>query len=837
MMIRLDRFGGLVPKVHQKALPPNNAQRADSCRLLSGALGAWNARQTVCALENPATINTMYLFNRQHWLTWAQVVDVTRGAIGGDTTERTYFTGGPEGRPQVTDLAAALGGDEPFWEANRFYSVGDYVVPTSGTGLRYEALQDGFSGSQEPAWPAGAGDMVPDVGVAWISREFSDYPTPAEQGDPAICWMLPERSYHLGVPKPATAPVATRPAPTGSVLGVSQLTGALSGKNLMQLDGVIHDGVNPQTIHFNIRSEVYSSTLNLGTGSFIYDLSRIDPIGTSELLQTVVVSVQNLSFNEPALMVELGQPGVVPERTLAVTETRPPGIYSYRGGFNFQNVVSEIDMVDAVVQQTLWSTNSETVLKQLTIEVGPDHPFAVGDRIIIAGAAGIDQLNSEHVVYEVGPSSVIVVFPAGTIVNAADYVSGGTWQMLPSVENSIDRVYVYTHVAVMGGKFQEGPSSSPSNMVTLQEGDPITLTGLSTPQAGHNVSRMRIYRTVDGESEATYKFIGEASIAVSYVDTVPEDSAEIGEELQSITWSPPPAELSNITEMPGGILAGTAGNEVCFCEPYQPHAWPLDYRKAVTGAPMALGAFGNSVAVLTDSFPYLITGTHPDSMSIDKLELAWACVSKRSVVDMGYSIVYASPDGLVSVGPGQLELVTRGLFSEREWQALKPETIVAARYDSAYVFFYDDGQTQAGYMFDPREPLATLTQLGFYADALYTDNRTGTLYMAVQGALVAFNSNQEVTEHYVWRSKRFVTRHAINFSAAQVKADGYPVIFNLYSASEGSVRHRFAKVVTSDDPFRLPGGYRSGEWEVELSGDREVTAVFLAETVEELRDA
>ena len=838
MIIRLDRFGGLIPRAHQKTLPPNNAQRADNCRLLSGALGAWQSRQQVCALENPATVNTIYLFNHEHWLSWPQVVDVTRGAIGGDVTERTYFTGGPEGRPQVIDTNTALGGNEPFWSPSRFYNSGDYVVPTAGNGLRYEALQAGITGQQEPVWPS-VGSTVPDGGaggVAWIGRHFADYAPPSEQASPAICWMLPERSYHLGVPRPAAAPVATRTVPTASVLSVSSFANVESGEFLNRLDNVVHDGTTQITVRATVESGIQIVTSQTGTVTYV--LSRIDPLGTATVLQTVVVNVEGTgSPGEPGVIFEtpIGD-FILPMRTLEVTEVRPPGLYSYRLSAA-TTINPDPSIFGTLTHFYSWSTAAGTVLSGVEVEVGPDHPFAVGDRIIIFGVVGINALNAEHAVLDVGPTSVFIVFPAGVEVDAGDYVSGGTWQHLPSIANSIDRVYVYTFIAIMGGKHQEGQPSPPSAIISLRPGDPVTLTGMSLPPDGYNVSRMRIYRTVDGETNATYKFIAEQPVATSHVDTVPEDSPQIGEEVPSITWSPPPQNLTNITEMPGGILAGTSGNEVLFCEPYQPHAWPLEYRKAVTGEPVALGAFGNSLAVLTDSFPYLITGTHPDSMSIDKLELAWACVSKRSVVDMGYSIVYACPDGLVSVGPGQLELVTRGLFSEREWQALNPESIMAARYDSAYVFFYDNGITRGGYLFNPREPLATLTQLSFFASAAHTDNRSGTLYLAVDGNLVAFNTAHAARESYVWRSKRFVTTSAINFSAAQVKADGYPVAFALYSAAEGALRRRFFRLVMNDDPFRLPGGYRSGEWEIELSGDRDVTAVFLAETVQELRNA
>lgn len=833
MIIRLDRFAGLVPRAHEKALPANNAQRADNCRLLGGALGAWQSREQVCVLENPDTIKTIYLFNRDHWLAWPEVVDVTRGAIGGDTTERTYFTGGPEGQPQVIDIATALGGSEPNWTPSYLYGAGDYVVPSAPNGMRYEAQQGGLSGGYEPMWPPLGGTVV-DGGVTWIGREFADYLPASEQEEPAICWMLPERSYHLGVPRPATAPVATRPAPTGSVLSVKPFANVTSGINQNRLNNVVHDGTTEITVRVTVSSSIVVTSNQ--TGTITYTLRRIDPLGTVEVVATEVVNVSGSgSPGEPDIVVDAF--GMTPLRAISVTEARPSGIYSYSISVELSGITPDPQHTNTALHGYSWSTVAGTVLSGVEVEVGPDHPFEKDDRIIIFGALGIDALNTEHKVQDAGPNSVFIVFPPGVEVDASDYVSGGTWEMMPSVANSLDRVYVYTYIAVMGGKNQEGPPSSPSNMVALQKNDSITLTGLSMPPSGYNITRMRIYRTVEGETNTTYKFVGEAHVATSYTDAIPEDSAEIGEEVPSITWSPPPANLTNITEMPGGILAGTAGNEVLFCEPYQPHAWPLDYRKAVTGSPVALGAFGNSIVVLTDSFPWLITGTHPDSMTPDKLELAWACVSKRGVVDMGYSIVYPSPDGLVSVGPGQLDLVTRGLFSEREWQALKPESILAARYDSAYVFFYDNGQTRAGFMFDPREPLATLTELGFYADAAFTDNRTGNLYLVVEGEIVTFNASDESRENYVWRSKRFVTPSAINFSAAQVKADGYPVLISIYSAVAGATRHRYSRLVMNDEPFRLPGGYRASEWEIELSGDREVTAVFLAESVQELRSA
>ncbi|AXQ30447.1 hypothetical protein D0B54_17965 [Solimonas sp. K1W22B-7] len=113
--IRIEPSRGLIPRVAPQLLPPECAQVATNARLLSGDLEAWRQPAQIAALFKSGEIRSLHLMARQHWLHWtaaelgagAVTVDVARGPIAGDETERTYFTG--TDAPRVTDIARAIG--------------------------------------------------------------------------------------------------------------------------------------------------------------------------------------------------------------------------------------------------------------------------------------------------------------------------------------------------------------------------------------------------------------------------------------------------------------------------------------------------------------------------------------------------------------------------------------------------------------------------------------------------------------------------------------------------------------------------------------------------------
>src|SRR5690606_18334280 len=103
-------------------------------------------------------------------------------------------------------------------------------------------------------------------------------------------------------------------------------------------------------------------------------------------------------------------------------------------------------------------------------------------------------------------------------------------------------------------------------------------------------------------------------------------------------WTAPPDALSGLTAMPNGMMAAFVGKDLYFCEPFRPHAWPEIYVLTTDFPIVALGALGTTLWVLTEGYPYRVSGTTPGSMVMDKVEANLPCVNARAVVDLGHAI-------------------------------------------------------------------------------------------------------------------------------------------------------------------------------------------------------
>lgn len=70
-----------------------------------------------------------------------------------------------------------------------------------------------------------------------------------------------------------------------------------------------------------------------------------------------------------------------------------------------------------------------------------------------------------------------------------------------------------------------------------------------------------------------------------------------------------------------------------------------------------------------------------------------------------------------------------------------------------------------------------------------------------------------------------------NFGYGQVLATAYPLTMNVYG--DGALKH--SQTVTSELAFRLPSGFRSRYWELELIGGGRVRSAVLADSAAELQ--
>jgi hypothetical protein len=390
----------------------------------------------------------------------------------------------------------------------------------------------------------------------------------------------------------------------------------------------------------------------------------------------------------------------------------------------------------------------------------------------------------------------------------------------PSLTES--RVYVYTWVNKESGfEFESAPSPA-SEIVDVHDGQSVTISGFGTPTSGYTVTHKRLYRTVNG----VYLFVEELTLATAnYTDT--KDPDELSEELPSATWLPPPANLKGLINLPNGIMAGFVGRDVYLCDPYHPHAWPLQYVQTVDYPVVGLGRMDTTLAVLTTGTPYFLQGTSPDTMVLVKSDLEQSCASKRSIVSANGVVMYASPDGLVMLTPGGSKIVTETYFTRAQWQSyFVPTSIHGYMHDLKYIGFYDNGTTAGGFIYDLTSGQFIIHDV--YATCGYTDLQRDQLYLGFSDrSLKKWLSGS--AKSYTWRSKKFSLPQVAGFSCATLEAEGYPMTMKFYM--DGTLFH--TQTVASRDTFRLP--VKEGrDLEFQIEGQYEVFSVAIGQSVEEL---
>lgn len=335
-----------------------------------------------------------------------------------------------------------------------------------------------------------------------------------------------------------------------------------------------------------------------------------------------------------------------------------------------------------------------------------------------------------------------------------------------------DRAYVYTYVSTFGAVTEESGPSPAANVTVSTSGATVTVSGFAAaPTTGYNITHRRIYRTVVGATSVVYSFVAEIPISTtSFVDNLTVN--QLGEGLTTLEFEPPPSGLKGLVAMPNGILAGFKDNEVWFCEPYLPHAWPSVYTLAVEYPIVGLGVYDTTLVVMTNKYPYLITGTTPAAMSQTKLPIPQPCASKRSIASDQYGVLYASPNGLVSIGAGTQDVITTPLYTRDEWQTLAPTSMLGVIYNNLYMCFHNT-PTGIEALVIARGDIPPLSFLSFDATSVYIDRGTGYIYAVSQfdNKLYQLDSDQVNNTLYEWKSKKFVMPNPMSFSTIKLQAN------------------------------------------------------------------
>lgn len=385
------------------------------------------------------------------------------------------------------------------------------------------------------------------------------------------------------------------------------------------------------------------------------------------------------------------------------------------------------------------------------------------------------------------------------------------------------RFYVYTHVSTLG---EESAPSPVSAQFDIKPGQSVALTLSAVPSGSWVMTGKRIYRTSTGSSSTEFLFVAEVSAATtSYTDSVLAEN--LGEVCPTTTHALLPDAAKGLVGMPNGMMAAHTDYDVYFSVPYKPYAWPVGYMQTVDYPIVGLGVFGTTLVVLTKGFPYVMTGSDPQSISVEKLSVPYACLSKKSIVSALGGVVYAAADGLVLVDGSGPKVLTENLYTRREWNALSPATMVCGVWDEKILITYGTSNTLC---LDG----GTLTTLPFGALDFFTDPVTNSLFYSdatSTGTIYKFDAGAAST--FTWKSRKVAVPHPHSFGYGQVIADTYPVTVSVYA--DGATIFS-AVSVANDKPFRLPGTSRYRYWEMQITGSGKVFAAYLANSVSELQN-
>lgn len=453
--------------------------------------------------------------------------------------------------------------------------------------------------------------------------------------------------------------------------------------------------------------------------------------------------------------------------------------------------------------------------------------LAQHETVTFAGVAGMTSLNGKHRIVSVDKANNRVVVRLAT---AQVYTAGGTWT----------------------------------------RESPLNTTGM----------RKRIYRTAG--TNPSFFFTAEIPVAQTTHNDI-TDTEDLGEVMQTLLTQPPPKNLTCLRMLPNGCAVGLAGNELCFSEPYKIYSWPTGNRYSFSGVGVNIVPAGNSVIVLTDTFPILFTGTDPESMSPSTIQSYAPCVSKRGVADVGGGCVYPSFDGLWLVTPGQAINLTKKLYRMKEWVALNPSSFEAAFFDGQYYAQYSlNGQKARILLLDIDEPDST-TEIDERVDCIYRNEYDGRLYVTQGTSLFDWDADDGFRYACDWMSRTYQFARPTTFDCAQVFAEFREVIpidttqlqantqilaseemdggqvlgLEVLAAevngslvvpvdlqTERKVQITFYKKgqpyytvsVGDERPFRLPTGYQEELFSVQISTSVPMYSFAMASSIDELRD-
>jgi len=451
-----------------------------------------------------------------------------------------------------------------------------------------------------------------------------------------------------------------------------------------------------------------------------------------------------------------------------------------------------------VVVGVVAGNNTSTFLNPPTLDSQTKYwiGFATDSSIQVQGSPNDNALPHDNV------AMFINTFSNGPAAEAQGVILGE-----PGIQMFIDcntddvleaRAYTYTWVSAYN---EEGPPAPPTLVNGWSNG--VWTVGLWEPPSDdvgvlRNLKSINIYRTVSGASGQTvYYFVANVPIGtVSYTDVIPDNTVALNLQLPSTTWYPPPENLQGLTALPNGMMAGFVSNQIWFCVPYFPHAWPPAFVLTTDYPIVGLGVTSGALVVCTGATPYVVNGISPGNMSMSKCSEPNPCLSRASILSGDAAVSFMSPNGLIQVTAQGQAVNTTALWITRErWQQLTPQLYPRAVYLASCYFVMgsvspdgtDTSEAQEGFTIELDQDNSSFSiwpqpgghRLGFNVltspdefdiENVLTDPWTGIGLLVQDSSVYYYDFSDPLPEMvpYTWSSKIYQQNTRKSYEAMRV---------------------------------------------------------------------
>lgn len=780
--IKITNFTGRAPKRASELLADNAAQVATNCKLYSGDLIPYRASGGAGDTGRSGTIRGLYALrnpstNALVWMSWLNEVDIATPSVILNTAEQAfYYTG--DGSPKVSyyDLATSSA-TAPY--PNASYSLG---LPLPDTKLT--ATPQAVSSST----------------VSTVAR-----------ADNKVT-VVTTAAHGLSSGAPVT------------ITGITDLIGTYSqsGTTLtVTLTG--HGITNGETVPLSLSS---SSTGAPASGSYSITVTGANTFTATmpnSATDSGVVTVSRRDFNATSLPVT-----VVNATTF--TFLAPGFTYATAAVSGASVVLSGTDTLRYYVYTWVSDKREESINSEPSADVlCREGQLVTVSNIPTTKPAGNYNVRGVRLYRTLTGEKSAEFFRLQTLWFPTKITSVARAENIATITTR-DR-----HMLIVGDRVQLSGITSDSSFNTAG----ATVRGViddytfTFTQAGANVGPLlEIAGTLSYDVAQTKDSTAVYWTTSTFTDNY--DSRLMFTTLQSGDYSKPPVTLKGLTAINNAILVGFVENTLYFSEPGKPHAWPVRYVTTLEHKIVGLAAISGSLLVLTEAYPYLLSGTNPAVMDSRRIDVNYPCVSSRSIVNTNVGVMYATHDGIVifSIGSGPL-LATKALYNSETFATdLDASTIVAAYYDDQYIASHSTGS----FVLELTPEGAVFLDCDETFSATWYDTLTNKLYFTRpnDNDVYLWDDPDESPLTMEWKSKTFKFPDYVNLGAARVVADyteSSSMVFKLWVDKQ----LKMTRTIVDDKPFRLPTGYRTDTVEIGIEGNTRVRALHVAETVTGLK--